>query len=131
LAEQGLEIRLHGLSRATQTLHFVQSAIQSFGFHRLEKVIDGIFAEGLQGVLVVGRGENHNRLARQSRQNIEAGEARHLDIEEANIGRIGGQLRHGFLGNGGEPCHFHPVRFLEQPAQAVQRQRFIIHEIGT
>ena len=131
LAEQGLQIRLRGQPRAAQPLHFVQSALQRLRFHRLEQVIDGIFAERLQRVLVVGRGEYHNGLARQPRQNFKAIQPRHLDIEKAHIGRIPGQRRHGFLGPSGEAGHFNPPRVLEQPAQALQRQRLIIHEIDT
>ena len=131
LAEQGLQIRLRRRPRAAQPLHFVQSAFQCLWFNRLEQVIDGVFAERLQRILVVSCGENHNGLARQPRQNFKAIQPRHLDIEKAYVRRIPGKRCHGFLGLGGEAGHFNTPRVVEQATQALERQRLIIHEIDT
>ena len=60
----------------------------------LQQVVDGARLERLDGVLIVGGDEHHQRqrFLRQLRQHLEAGHARHLDVEEYQVGLV---LLHG------------------------------------
>jgi hypothetical protein len=63
---------------------------------RLEQVVDGVQLERRQGVLVVGRREDHRRLVRvagQRLQHLQACEDGHLDVHQHEVGLQRADLR--------------------------------------
>src|SRR6516225_1605421 len=53
---------------------------------RLEQVVHRVQLEGLDRVLVVGGGEDYARAAAGQLQHLQAGQARHLDVHEHEVG---------------------------------------------
>jgi len=53
----------------------------------LQQIVDGVRLERLDGVLIVGRDEHHQRhgLLRQPREHLESRHAGHLDVEEHQV----------------------------------------------
>src|SRR5260370_39954580 len=82
----GGNLRFHGFARARN----------SFGnarlVERLQNVIDGVYVESLDGVVIEGRGENDVRdfhfALDEFFQHAEAVESGHLDIEKNEVGRM-------------------------------------------
>ncbi len=68
------------LSRAT--------VVASARRERLHHVVDGALLEGGDRVLVVGGDEDDVALAARLLRDFEAGHARHLDVEEQDVGRV-------------------------------------------
>ena len=63
---------------------------QPVGAYRLQHVVDGLQVEGIDRVLVVRRDEHDLRRygeARQHPSNVDAGQARHADVEEQCVDR--------------------------------------------
>src|SRR6266849_3393759 len=98
--------------------------------YRFEKVVDGIHREGLQRVPVVGCGENHDRLARQTGQDLETVQPRHLNVEKTHVRRIRREGGDGFLRLGGTPGYLDAFRLRQQTRQTLQGERFVIHQVG-
>ena len=96
--------------------------------HRLQQVVEGIHGEGLQGVFVVGGGEDDVRGRFQRGQQLEAGLAGHLHVEQQHVGPQGGQLGAGFIGVAGLPHHRHVGKSLEQVAQLGARQPRVVND---
>src|SRR5262249_61811024 len=69
-------------------------------------------------------------LVGQFGQNIEAVQAWHLNVEEAHVGRIGGECSDGLLGRGCGADHLDALRALQQAAQAREGQRLVIDEVS-
>ena len=79
-----------GVAARTCSRTRVQGGLEAHVIDRLEQVVDGARLEGLDGVLVVGGDEHQHRqgFLRQVRQHLEAGHARHLDVEEHQVGLV-------------------------------------------
>ncbi len=67
-------------------------------FERLQQVVDGVDAKGIERVLLVGRQENHGRHPLRSDlfDDLEAGEARHAHVEEHEVRRELANCPYGF-----------------------------------
>ena len=66
-------------------------ALQPLGAHGLQQVVDGGEVERLEGALLVGGDEHEHGPALEARQGageVEAGESRHVDVEEGRIDRL-------------------------------------------
>ena len=66
------------------------------GVHRLQQVVDGVDLERLDGVLVEGGHEHQRRRRRRSRSSrrratSKPAQARHLDVEEHEVGLVRGR----------------------------------------
>ena len=66
-------------------------AVQPLGAHGLQQVVDGGEVERLEGALLVGGDEHEHGPALEARQRtgeVEAGESRHVDVEERRVDRL-------------------------------------------
>jgi hypothetical protein len=99
---------------------FWRARSRSFGVDGLEEVVDGVHAEGLERVLVVRGGEDDDGLGGQAGENLEAVEARHLNIEEADVGRVRREGCDGVFGARGGADDFDAVGAIEETAQTVE-----------
>ena len=77
--------------------HARQSGGEAGGHDGLQKVVERVDLEGLDGVLVVGGGEDHLGQFFEAFQQFEAGHAGHLDVEEEKVGRELRDHRERFL----------------------------------
>ena len=70
--------------------HARQGCLEAHVIDGLEQVVDGARLEGLDGVLVIGGYEHQHRqrLLRQVREHLEPGHARHLDVQEHQVGLV-------------------------------------------
>lgn len=94
---------------------------------RLQQVIHGVEFEGLHGVLVEGSAKDDVRARlRQAGGDIDAGAARHLNIEEDGVGtEFNGHL-HGLGAVFGFPGDLDIGMSSEQLAQSGARRGFIV-----
>ena len=78
----GVVARLDVAARATQR------GVEAFRIERLQQVIHGVHVERLDRVLVVGGDKHHRRhpFGADLSNDLEAGQARHLDVEEDERG---------------------------------------------
>ncbi len=112
----------------------VQGGEQALGTHRLEQVIDGVEVEGLHGIVVVGRAEDHRRRLFQPTEvggQLDTVHARHADIGQHHIDRVVAQEVERLEAVGRLADHH--ARQLhgqigEQRAQAVASQRLVIDD---
>ena len=61
--------------------------------HRLQKVVDGGALERLDRVLVERGHEHDAHVAVRAARHVESGQARHADVEERDVRRLGGEQR--------------------------------------
>src|SRR5260370_533118 len=83
LLQENLNIRLNNQSRFTQCFNLPDRSFHGFRLDWLQQIIDRIHTKCLELVLILCRSKDHDWLAAQLRQDIEAIQARHLNIEEA------------------------------------------------
>ena len=55
----------------------------------------------------------------------------HLDVEKADVGRILFERAYGLFGDGAGARDFHVAGLFEQAPQAIERQRFVVDQVGT
>ena len=69
-----------------------ERALKPLVHQRLQEVIERVRVKGVDRVAVEGRHEHHHRHAglRDAAQHLEAVDARHLDVEEHEVRRVGG-----------------------------------------
>jgi len=109
--------------------------LQSFGdaglVERLQNIIHGVHVEGLDGVVVEGRGENNLRDAEFAFEeffdNAEAIEAGHLHVEEHKVGFVLLDQRDGFEAVLAQGNHVHFGKALQQIEQFVARGALVVH----
>jgi hypothetical protein len=102
---------------------------QPLAADRLDQVIHRARLEGGERVLVVRGAEHHRGRGIETAQvmrGFESVEQRHRDVEQHHVGAFGiGDLA-GFAAIGGFADDFVPADVVEQVAQALARQRFVI-----
>ena len=81
----GVRRRVHPTSRGKDILY---SCLEALLIEGLQQIIDCIFLERFDGVLVVGGAENYKRVMGDLVKHIEAGHAGHLNIEKNKV-RLG------------------------------------------
>nr|GEU28026.1 hypothetical protein [Tanacetum cinerariifolium] len=95
---------------------------------RLLQVVERIDFEGLQRVLVEGGRENHLRRVHQGGQHVEAAPARHLHVEEDQVGLERDDLLHAF-GRVHRLAHDVHLRVRrQQAAQFGARQALVVDQ---
>jgi hypothetical protein len=114
---------------SSQAFDFIEGAVEGLGLDGLEQVVDGIYAEGLERVLVVCGSEDDDGLGGQAGEDFEAVEARHLDIEEAEVGGMVGESGDGFFGFGGCTEDFNAAGCGEESAESIEGEGFVVDEI--
>ncbi len=101
---------------------------------RLEQVIDGVHVEGADRVLVVGGGEDDERqvieaaMVDEVLEDGEAVEARHLDVEEDDVGLVLFDELDGFNAVGAFGEDFDVADGLEQVLQLFAGQLLIVDD---
>jgi len=74
----------------------VQRLAQADAADGFQQIVHGMQLEGIDGMLVVGRAENHaGPRFRQTGSHVDAARTRHLDVEQDQVGP---ELRHPFHG---------------------------------
>ena len=81
--------------------------------------------------MVVRSGEDDDGLRGQAGEDFEAVEARHLDVEEADVGRMCGEGRDGVFGRGGSAGDFDAAGAVEETAETLEGEGFVVDQIGT
>ena len=121
-----------GFGDGAQAAEFLERAFELFGLDGLEQVIDGVGFEGAQGMLIVGRGEDYEGLDGQTREEFEAVDARHLDVEEEHVDRCVEDVerRDGCSGirRGADDLELREMR--EQSPQAFDGEGFVVDKVG-
>ena len=79
----GVRRRLRGAQALLQARHGVGQARR---LHRLHQVVERALREGLDRVLVVGGDEHEVRAAADAVRRLDARQARHVHVEEADVG---------------------------------------------
>lgn len=114
--------------------HFLQRRQQTLGAHRFEQVIDGIEVEGLYGVVIVGRRENHGRRFRHAAEmasQFDAIHARHADVGKHHIDGLFAQHGQGLhaIRRLADHCARQLDRQIAQErTQALAGQRLVVDE---
>jgi hypothetical protein len=111
-----------GLARA------IQGAAQAGGVHRLEQVIDGPHVEGGHRVLGVGGTEDHHRaVGGPQRQGVQAGQARHLDVQHHHVHAAGAHPVQGLVGVGALAGQTHAGQRFQQAQQPAAGGGLVVH----
>ena len=79
----GVGRRLRGAQAFLEARHGVGQARR---FHRLHQVVERAVLEGLHRVLVEGGDEDQMRATTDQARGLDAGQARHVHVEEADVG---------------------------------------------
>jgi hypothetical protein len=83
---QGLQnIRRQYVRRLLPAVKFLQGGGQLFLFNRLEQVVYAVLLSSLQGILVIGSGENHRPHIGRMLENIKAQPIPQLYVEKSQI----------------------------------------------
>lgn len=102
---------------------------QPAGFDRLGDIVDRSSFEGAQRIVVEGGHENDcGCVVAQPFQDIEAGAARHLDVEQDRIRRKFGNHGAGLLHVAGRSHHLNGGHGAEQAQQAPPRQWLVFDD---
>ena len=99
--------------------------------HRLQQVVDRVHLERLDGVLIVRRDEDDVR--RRVRlehppRDLEAGQPRHLDVEEHDVRLQAVDGRQRLDAVAGLADDLDAADLAEQVAQLVARELLVVHE---
>ncbi len=116
-------------------LGLLQRLLQALGPHRLGQVVDGLELEGRDRVGRIGGDEHHRRRCRPAAQparQLEAVDARHVDVEQHQV-----EARAGQLVGAPSPCAASATtsaggdwQSASKRAQARARQRFVVDDQG-
>ena len=103
---------------------------EAFGRDGLEEIIERIHFESFEGILVIGSGEDHQWDAVELFEELEAGAAGHLDIEEEQVGLESGDLSEGVFRVAGFAGDFDFGMRFEEAAQFGAAEAFVIDDEG-
>src|SRR5690554_2897399 len=107
----------------------LQGLRQGLFAHRLEQVAAGLHVKGLDGVMVIGRAENHRRRIFQLAdllRRLHAVHAGHANIQQQDIGLQAGDLPEGIVTVSGFTAHLVSRQVFQQPVDTLSRQWFVI-----
>jgi hypothetical protein len=110
----------------------IERAREALLVHRLQQVVEGVRLEGVDRESVERRHEHDHRhaLLRHLLDDLDAGEARHLDVEEHQVGSESGDGRQRLAAVGALPDDLDVVRVLEAQFEAAPRQRLVVDDEG-
>ena len=108
----------------------VDGIAQSLIVDRLQQVVEGIGLEGPQCKLVVSGDEDDFRhiATGQSSQHIEAVHARHLDIQEHEVGRVFTNGRQRLTSITGIPANLDAIDICEAQFESPSRQFLVVDD---
>jgi hypothetical protein len=107
---------------------FLERGREALGFDGLQQVIECADVEGFHGVMIVCRRENDARRPVELLQQIESGSARHLHVEEYDLG---GKLFDAFtrlIDIARLTGDLDPGEGAQQPAQLAACERLVIDD---
>ncbi len=125
----------HGLAEA---LHRGLCRLTDRGTNALERSAKALFTEGLEEIVEcaqlegghrmpgMGRREHHESLMAQALQHLETRCARHLDVEEHEVGMQRLDDQHGLGAARRFADAIDPLDLEEHPAQACPRDRLVV-----
>lgn len=119
-----------GRPPAEQVLDLGHRLLQPLRGHRLEQVVQGPLLEGLEGVFVVGRDEDHvghDGLVDHVQQ-LEAVDHRHLDVQEDHVGAFAVDCLEGVDGVGAGGGHVDLAGLPQQGLHLLSRVRLVVDD---
>ena len=110
----------------------VQRRRQPVLLDRLHQIVDRLRLERAQGMLVIGGDEHEQRRLdlHHPGNDRKSVEARHLDVEEDEVGLVGLDRADRLAAVGGGGDDLHVVMRLEAQAKPLGRQRLVVDEDG-
>jgi hypothetical protein len=131
LRESGVLLPI-GLGDGAEASEFFEGAFELFRLDGLEQVVDGIGFEGAEGVLIVCRGEDDEGLGGEAREEFEAVDAGHLDVDEEDVDSWFGGVEDGdgFGGVGGSAGDVDLRELGEEALEAFEGEGFVVDEVG-
>ncbi len=107
-----------------------QAVAEALRVERLEKVVEGVHGERLEGVLLVGSDEDDRRqvVGAKRFEHAEAVELGDLDVEEDEVGTERGDPLHGLEPVAALRDHLDLVVLGEQGTDPSPRQRLVVND---
>jgi hypothetical protein len=111
----------------------LQRLLEALPLDGLQEIVQGMDAESLEGILIKGGDENHQRhfIFAQFLQHFEAIHHRHLNIQEHEIGAKGLDGLHSFPAVAAFPDYVHIRLIRQKGAHTLDAQGLVVHNKGT
>jgi hypothetical protein len=113
-----------------QPREFGDGAIKLSGFNGLQQIVNRVHFKSAQGVFVVSRSEDNQRLMFEASEQFKAVEAGHLNVEEKRVYVIGGclQTRERVLRIAFVPDDFDARVIAQQARKPRERELLVINQ---
>src|SRR5262249_19649567 len=112
-----------------QALDLVERAREALRIDRLQQIVDRVGLERAQRVRVVRGREDNERRSRQLIEEIESGQAGHLDVEKEDVDAMLVQKGERLLGIGRGACNLHGSGRVQHPAQTLNGEPLVVYDI--
>src|SRR5580765_4124411 len=112
------------------TVQALQRGGQAARVDRFQQVVEGIHLEGTHRVCIVRGREDDLRHVLEARQQVEAGAAGHLHVQEDQTGLLLLDHRPRLGGAAGLAAHLQPGMLGQQAPHLAARQGLVIHDHG-
>ena len=109
----------------------IERGMQPLGHDRLQQVVDGVHLEGRDGMVLVRGREDDQGVRRQPFSDLEPAQPRHVDVEEDDVDRVGGELRESLrrVRSATDDCD--AAARLQQASETLERERLVVDEERT
>ena len=110
----------------------LDGAAQPCGVERFQEVVDRVHLEGLQRVFVVRGDEHHDAdgIRSDSLEHVEAGDLRHVHVQENEVGMLPADGFNGVLSAGALADDLNVRVLVEGPRQTVPGELHVVDDQG-